>query len=114
MILYLDTETYSECALKTAGAHRYARDPSTAVIVLQWALDDGDIHVEDLTEQGVPSDAFREAFDDPTVELVAHNVSFDRGLLAHALGLPTPIGRWRCTQAQALAHSLPASLEILG
>lgn len=114
MILYLDTETYSECNLKTAGAHRYARDPSTEVTVLQWALDDGDVHVEDLTQQAAPSPEFLALFADPAVELVAHNVSFDRGLLAHALGLPTPIERWRCTQAQALAHSLPASLETLG
>lgn len=114
--LFLDTETYSECNLQTAGAHRYARDPSTEVLLVQWALNDGPITVEDLTlaAGGAPSDTFVSLLNDPSVELVAHNVAFDRGLLAHALGLATPVERWRCTQAQALAHSLPAGLAMLG
>ena len=41
-ILWLDTETYSECDLKSAGTHAYASHPSTEIIVAQWAVDDGE------------------------------------------------------------------------
>ena len=51
-LLFLDTETYSECDLKAHGTHRYASDPSTEITVAQWALDDEEPTVVDLTAGG--------------------------------------------------------------
>ena len=47
---HLDFETRSTCDLKKAGAHKYAEDPSTEIIVARWRLGNktgslADIHI---------------------------------------------------------------------
>jgi DNA polymerase len=51
---------------------------------------------------------------DDSIPLVAHSASFDYGIVLHALKRYTAVERWRCTKAQAYAHGLPGSLEMLG
>lgn len=107
MKLWLDTETYSATPIKS-GTYRYAADAE--VMLLAWAVDDGPVLVEDLTAASVSREfvaALREAH-----EVWAHNAQFDRAVLATA-GLVAPLDRWRCTMVQALAHSLPGSLDAL-
>lgn len=112
-MLFLDTETYSECNLSSAGVYRYAQDPSTELLMVQWAIDEGEPQVADLT---VPEslNAFVKAFLDPNQTLVAHNSTFDRNMLQHRLGLAAPIERWCDTMVLAYIHSLPGSLAALG
>ncbi len=113
--LWLDTETYSECDLKTAGVHRYAEHPSTEVIIAQWAIDDGAPHVEDtLLRNGSPSGTLVSLLEDPTVEIVAHKSDFDRTVIKHVWGLDIPVERWRDTLVQGLAHGLPGGLGAIG
>ena len=113
-ILWLDTETYSECDLKSAGTHRYAEHPSTEITVAQWALDDGEPVVEDLTgARRVPSDALYLALANASA-IVAHNSHFDRTVIRHAWGMELPPERWRDTMVQALAHGLPGGLDKIG
>ena len=42
-MLFLDLETRSDCDLIFHGLRRYAEDPSTEVICMAYAFDDGDI-----------------------------------------------------------------------
>lgn len=113
MILWFDCETYSACDLKVHGTHRYAAHPSTKITVAQWALDDGEPVVEDLTgDRRVPSDKLYLALANADA-VVAHNSAFDRTLIRHCWGMEIPIERWRDTMAQALAHGLPGSLDKL-
>lgn len=113
--LWLDFETYSECDLKTAGTHRYAEDPSTEIIVAQWAIDDGEPVVLDCT-RGDDHNIYgiQGLLEDPTVTIVAHNSAFDRTLLRHVWGIDVPPERWLDTMVQAMAHGLPGSLDKLG
>ncbi len=113
-LLWTDTETFSECDLKAHGTHRYAEDPSTEIIVLQWALDDGEPVVEDLTGRKEPSQAFLSLATDPDVLVVAHNAMFDRTLMRHCWGPDIPVERWYDTMIQAMAHGLPGALDKIG
>jgi DNA polymerase len=113
-ILWGDTETYSACDLKAHGTHRYAADPSTEITVWQWAVDDGQPVVEDLTGRKKPSAESLALLNDPDVLLVFHNVAFDRTLLRHCWGMDIPVERWYDTMIQAMSHGLPGGLDKIG
>jgi DNA polymerase bacteriophage-type len=130
--LFGDLETFSEVPIKD-GTHRYAA--SALIMLWAYALDDGPVKVWDVLGQEVswiepllgervaepthtmPDDLFR-ALTDESVLITFHNAGFDRIVLRHAGSVverasAAQIGRWRCTMAQALAHSLPGGLERL-
>lgn len=113
-ILYGDTETYSEADLKSVGTYGYAEHPSTEIMVWQWAVGDGDPVVEDLTGGKMPSAESMTLLKDPNVLLVFHNSAFDRALMAKVWGLELPPERFYDTMVQAMAHSLPGSLDKVG
>lgn len=115
--LWFDCETFSECDLKSAGTHRYAEHPSTEITVAQWAIDDGEPHVIDCTEdawQAGDGWGLTELLDDPSVTVVAHNSMFDRTLLRHCWGIDVPVERWQDTMIKAMAHGLPGGLDKIG
>lgn len=114
MILFGDTETYSECDLKAHGTHRYAEDPSTRIIVWQWAIGNDAPVVEDLSDGTPPSRKSLSLLADPNVVLVFHNSVFDRTLLRHCWGVDVPVERWYDTMIQAMAHGLPGGLDKIG
>jgi DNA polymerase bacteriophage-type len=113
--LYLDFETYSEVDIR-AGTHAYAEQAE--IMLFAWAIDDGPVHVWDVTSgSDIPADLHEALlFAD---EIWAHNSQFDRTVMRHAMPeLCPPIERWRDTMIQAMAHSLPGALgqlsEVLG
>lgn len=109
--LYLDTETFNRTDIK-AGTYRYAE--SAELMMVQWAVDDGPVHIWDYSEGSSPPDlaSFIENFD---AEVIAHNAMFDRNVSRLGnLKMIIPIKRWRCTMVQAMQHALPGSLEQLG
>ena len=117
-LLWLDTETYSECDLKTAGTHRYAAHPSTEITVAQWAIDDGEPQVRDCSDMGnggnfMPAE-LHPLLLDPSVTIVAHNSMFDRTLVRHCWGLDIPVERWQDTMIKAMSHGLPGGLDKIG
>lgn len=113
-ILWFDSETFSECDLKTAGTHAYAEHPSTEIMVVQWAVGDSEPQVADVTgRQPCPAELLA-LLTDPGVEVWAHNSVFDRTVLRHVWGLDVPIERWRDTMVQALSHGLPGALAKVG
>jgi DNA polymerase len=109
---HVDIETRSVVDLEEVGAARYAADPTTEVLCLAYALDDGPIKI------WRPGEAVPSEFADAII-WVAHNANFERQIFKHILGprhgFPiAPIERWRCTMAMALAAALPANLKRLG
>lgn len=107
--LWLDLETYSTVPI-THGTHAYAE--GAEIMLLAWALDDGPVHVWDVTADAAPPKELQMARFD---EVWAHNSHFDRTVLKHAMpGLvPTDPMYWRDTMVQAFTHGLPGSLGVL-
>jgi DNA polymerase len=113
MLVFADTETYSECDLRACGSARYAEDPTTEIVIAQWAIDDGEPVIWDCTEHGKPA-AFIALLNDPTVTVVWHNGVFDRQVLWCCWGVDLPPERCHDTMLKALAHGLPGSLDKIG
>ena len=91
------------------GHAKYAL--TVEVIVVQWAIDEGPVHVEDLTAQD-PSDELIAAVNQAN-EVWAHG-DFDRPVLETTLWWPRiPLNRWRCTMALCRMHGLPGALAKL-
>lgn len=111
--LWLDLETFNEKPIQH-GTYAYAE--TAEVTIATYAFDDEDpVYAWDATTYSLMPDDLSEAFADPDCEVVAHNAPFDRTVLRQGnLKIDIPIERWRCTMAQALAHSLPGKLESLG
>jgi len=113
-VLHLDFETYSEVDLRDAGASRYARDPSTEVLMLAYGWAEGEI------KQWVPAaaepmpDDLREALHDPYVTLAAWNAPFEWNVMTHTLGIHVPVYRWLDVMALAFSLALPGKLETCG
>lgn len=112
--LYFDCETYSECDLKVHGTHRYADDPSTEITVVQFAFNDEDPYVCDMTESRQLPVHFLHFLRQGTGEIVAHNSAFDRTLVRAVWGIDVPVERWRDTMVKAYMHGLPGALGKLG
>ncbi len=122
--LFLDTETFSECDLISAGTHRYAEHPSTEIIVVQWAFGDDEPMVADCTTDeiddwlGVLSIktvlAEIAAGKRPGTMVIAHNSHFDRTVIRKVWGIDVPPEYWRDTMVKALAHGMPGGLDRVG
>jgi DNA polymerase len=114
--LHLDYETASKVDLRKTGAHRYAMDPSTKILMLGWAFDDdtpalwephnGPIPAALL--EGIKSDINKHAF----------NAQFERLISRYVLGVEVPPEQWRCTMVEAFylgfAGSMDKILEAVG
>src|SRR5262249_17041977 len=106
---------HSVLTLETVGAWRYAADPRTEILCCAYAVDDEPVKLW-LPGDPVPPEFF-EAARYTDWEVVAHNAQFEIALehfiLTRRYGFPKfPLSRQRCTQAKALACSLPPKLEL--
>ena len=114
IICFADTETKSECDLKTHGTARYAEHPTTGIQLFSYAFDDGPVNLWSK-EDGEPMPAdLKAAFKNPNVTFWFHNSFFDRNIIENVLKIKLPLNRYRCSMAQALSHGLPAGLDKLG
>jgi DNA polymerase len=107
-ILWLDFETRSRCDLPSAGAYNYAKHPSTEVLCMSYAFDDGEV------ETWVPKYPFPERIANFKGQIRAHNAAFERLIFWHVLDIPFALEQFYCTSAQARANCLPGSLEDIG
>lgn len=116
MKLYLDTETRSDVSLKKHGLYRYTQGEKFNVILLSWAIDDEPPHVWDIanTGYGAMPKRLKAALGNPKTQVIIHNSGFDRVVLATKKVASIPVSRTIDTMVQALAHGLPASLDMLG
>lgn len=136
MTCHIDIETFSESPLKSSGMYKYAEHPSTEILVLCYAFDDGPVHIW-VPLESLPKKVTRRVIEklEPGSKFVvqphppedlyyyvrqggecrAHNSGFERALLnSHAgrkIGFPhTTIKQWVCTAAKVASHSLPRQL----
>lgn len=107
-ILWLDIETRSKCDLLKRGVYNYAEHPSTEVLCICYALDDGDVKTWRRGEP-LPLELVRHKG-----QVRAHNAAFEWLLLLHVLGIEYEPTQWFCTATQARANCLPGSLEDVG
>lgn len=112
-MLHMDVESFSLLSVKDVGAWRYWEDPSTEVLCLSWAIDNGPVHT---WRQGDPVPPILAECIDAGDLCGAHNAQFERLAFMHYLGprhgFPVPrLEQWRCTAAQAAALSLPRALD---
>lgn len=112
-LLFLDLETYSECDLRKAGAQKYARHPSTEILLVQYAIDNGEPVVVDCTGRRQPADLVA-LLRDGRHTVVIHNSAFDRVVLEHVWGVAVPCERVLDTMVQAYEHALPGALDAVG
>jgi len=104
MIFWTDFETASECDLPEAGVYNYARHPSTRVLCMSYAFNDGPVMT---WRPGEPMPEVRG-------QIRAHNAAFERLIFWHVLGMNIPLEQFYCTAAQARANCAPGSLEDVG
>lgn len=135
--LHLDIETYSECDLKKCGLYRYAEDPTTELLVVCYAFDDGPVHVwvpreeiPDTVNTGTLARLDENAWLSISLEapqtlrdwieagyeVRAHNAQFERivlnGVAGQKINFPKlTIGQMVCTAAKAAAAALPRDLD---
>jgi len=113
-IFFNDFETKSRSDIKKVGARRYARDPSTKVLMLAYAFDNGPI------EQWVPAEGekmpgdLRDAIRDPEVQKRSWNASMEMSVWREVCGVEIFPDEWRCTQTQAMCLSAPTGLGMAG
>ena len=103
--LYLDFETASECDLKVAGLDNYAKHPTTRVLCMAYAVDDGPVS---LWLPGHP------LIDASGVSVWAHNSAFEFAIWNHVYNPTNPLVQEQmyCTMSMAAAMGLPQSLEM--
>jgi hypothetical protein len=112
-----DLETRSTVNLTLSGAWKYAAHPSTSVLCMYIAVDDGE---PELWMQGDPiSTAFTAAHQHPNDwKLIAHNHEFERAIyeliLIPRFGFPPiELAVQHCTQQLASRNAYPAELGLL-
>ena len=111
LICWADTETGSECNLKTAGLFAYWEHPSSFIQMFQYAFDDGPAQIWDkYSGEPMPKD-LKDAFSNPNCTFYFFNAIFDVTGIKKDLDIDLPPSRYRCLMAKALSHSLPGSLD---
>ena len=111
-MIVLDFETFSRADLQTVGAHRYATDPSTEVLVLAYKIGPEPVRVW-APDEPIPADLQRALA--AGSDVLAHNAGFDRGIWEHVAMprycFPQVRGRWLDSRALCALLGLPRSLE---
>lgn len=118
-----DYETYSACDIGF-GATRYARDPSTEILMLALARDNEEPllwlpHQWRSVFPGhdwAPAEALLKEYVESSEPVYAHNSGFEiavsQALFKQTFGYPAPdLSRYRCTAAMARRAALPHSLK---
>lgn len=114
MKLHLDFETVSAQDLSRVGVYRYAEDPSTAIVLVGYAIDDEPVKVWQPGTTAIPQELLA-ALMAPDTTIHAWNVQFERLLwteFARQRGYPIPpLSAWHCTMAKAAMLGWPRSLD---
>lgn len=119
-IIHLDFETRSEVDIFKVGAWNYSVHPSTEILCMAYAVNNGPIGLEtkkDLERNylQIPVMVFDSVFDKNPI-FTAHYSMFENyiwhNILVKRYGWPKiPLRQWRCTAAKAASHALPRSLK---
>ena len=112
-LFFNDSETYGTVDLTQVGLDQYLNTGAESLI-WTFARDDKPVQLWDVTSGARMPSEFEDNMLDERVKKVAHNAPFDRNIARVTLDLDIPWEHWWCTMAQAYAHGLPGSLEVLG
>jgi DNA polymerase bacteriophage-type len=106
----LDFETYSECDIRSAGAWIYAKDKSTRVLCMGYAIED------EAPQLWLPNQPLPDFIKNPNnYEIHAWNSFFEWVIWTHVLKQPTPpITQWHDTAGLSSAMALPRALGMCG
>lgn len=112
--LSIDIETFATADLKLVGAHKYAQDPSTEVLVICYAFDDEPVETYVPSRDGPVPDRMRKHIESGGV-VSAFNYEFERtvlnGMAGRKIDFPQlTIEQGRCSMAKARSHGLPGGL----
>lgn len=50
--IYIDFETFSGEDIKSGGAYRYTQSPDFEILLIGYAIEDGDVNIIDMTQPG--------------------------------------------------------------
>jgi DNA polymerase len=107
-VIYIDIETRSDADIRECGVYRYAEDPSTRILCLAYADEDGPIGL--VAGHDKCLDFVREAVAYEH-KLAAHNADFERLVIGQWFKIN--VEHWLDTAACAAERSLPRKLEDL-
>lgn len=113
VLLYLDFESRSRVDLKTRGLDNYAKDPSTEILMMGWAINNDAPrlwfpHVEPLPEH------LRLMMTRREIPKVAYNAEFERVMAREVLGIDIPIEQWIDPSVMARYASMAGNLGFVG
>ena len=109
---FCDLESFSSEDIKS-GVFRYVEAPDFEILLMSYALDEGEVLVWDFTQDGLPP-WLAGALTDPNVIKVAHNCQFERACLHKAFDIYSPPVQWMDTMHLAAMNGLPMTLEAAG
>lgn len=115
MKVFFDFETRSTAELKAVGAHVYAKDKTTDVVCLAWAIDNGPVKIyRHLDGDQPPAELFHHIQNGS--QFYAHNAQFERVIWQHVCheryGWPAlPLKQLNCTMVMSYSMGLMGSLE---
>nr|BDD44134.1 DNA polymerase [bacterium] len=113
-VLHIDVETRSRVDLQKEGASRYARHPSTRVLLFAYGFNKHHIELWDcVADPEMPTD-LATYLQDSTIKLAAWHAAFEWNILTYGLGIETPFDRWIDPMVLAHSVSLPGQLEKAG
>lgn len=105
-IIEIDFETRSRIDIRKAGAGKYASDPSTEILCVCWAVDNGPV-MGSVGEE-VPR-VFHQAIKEGWT-FSGFNAIFEQLIWTYRWPA-IPVPQFICTRALAAAHNLPQSLD---
>ena len=79
--MFLDIETYSENPIKN-GVRKYVDTDSFRILLLSYAVDDGEVQLIDLTKEELPQDV-RAMLTNPDYCKRAFNANFEMTCIGH-------------------------------
>lgn len=113
MKLHLDYETKSRANITKCGIDIYANDPTTEVLMMAYAFDNGPINLW-LPHLGPMPDDVRSALSDPLIEKHAWNAGFEIAITQNVLKIPIALPQWHDTMAYARYLAYPGYLDQCG
>jgi len=108
--LYLDFETRSEIDLKICGLDNYVRHPSTKILMLAYALDDGPVLMWEPHLGPMPADLIS-MLEDITITKVAWYVPFEFNMFRYVRKMNIPLWMWDDPVNRARMLSMPGHLK---
>lgn len=112
--LAIDIETYSDVDLINCGVYKYTDSDNFEILLLAYAVDDGETKIVDLAcGEKIPEEVMEMILDDSVIK-TAFNANFERTCISKHLGIKLRPEAWRCTAVQAAMLALPLSLEGVG